>query len=144
MLHETTIHRADAELALDRDPKISVDVATDGIDEFFVNLPGAAALIAPNLNKLSGDGERMGLIAMDIAAKWLLTLRPDGLDWRYDDSHEDGHGDSRVDDTESLTVRADAADLLLFVWGRRKPGDAHLEIIGDNALLAHWTENSAI
>ena len=41
MLHETTVHRADAELALGVGPVIDPVVAADGIDEFLFNLPSA-------------------------------------------------------------------------------------------------------
>jgi uncharacterized protein (TIGR03083 family) len=42
MLHETAIHRVDAELALGRTPEMDTAVAVDGIDEFLENLPSAA------------------------------------------------------------------------------------------------------
>ena len=42
MLHETTVHRADAELtAWLVDPEVDPVVAADGIDEFLFNLPSA-------------------------------------------------------------------------------------------------------
>jgi len=136
MLHETTVHRADAELTLGRDPEISPDVAADGIEEFFDNLPGAAASFAPHLQKLRGAGETIGLAADagdgEGDAAWLISLDPDGVTLRP------GNG------TAALVVRGSLADLMLFVWGRRKPGDAHLEISGDTVLLAHWVEHSAI
>ncbi|HEY7485985.1 MAG TPA: maleylpyruvate isomerase family mycothiol-dependent enzyme [Streptosporangiaceae bacterium] len=130
MLHETTVHRADAELALGRDPQIAPDVAADGIVEFFDNLPGAAASFAPNLGKLRGDGEIIALTAPDDS--WLVTLGPDGP------TVDLGDGPA------TLTVRAGVADLMLFVWGRRKPGDPRLDISGDPALLTHWLTHSAV
>jgi hypothetical protein len=42
MLHETTVHRADAELALGVEPVISPAVAVDGGSGLFANLPTAA------------------------------------------------------------------------------------------------------
>lgn len=136
MLHETTVHRADAELALGRDPEIAADVAADGIAEFFANLPGAAASFAPGLAELRGHGETMCLVAADSGASWLVSFDPDRVALRVAGGPEGGAG--------SLVVRGDVADLMLFVWRRRKPGDAHIDISGDTAVLDHWLAHSAL
>ena len=41
MLHETTVHRADVELAAGLVPDVDPVVAADGIEEFLANLPTA-------------------------------------------------------------------------------------------------------
>jgi uncharacterized protein (TIGR03083 family) len=156
MLHETTVHRADAELALGRDPQVDADVAADGIEEFFANLPGAAASFAPDLAKLRGHGETIRLVAGDRGTAWLVTFAPDGVVLRRaggdgpggrpgdPDGGADGDAAMLGGAAGTLVVRAAAADLMLFVWGRRKPGDAHLDISGDTAVLDRWIAHSAL
>jgi uncharacterized protein (TIGR03083 family) len=123
-LHETAVHRADAELALSRAPVIEAGVAVDGVDEFLENLP--CARWAPGLQQLRGDGETIALRSPQTS--WLITLEPGGFTWRHT---EDATGDATVEGT--------ASELLLFVWGRcSKP--AH----GDEALLARWVAGSKI
>lgn len=132
MLHETTIHRADAELTLGQAPGIAADVAIDGVGEFFDNLASAAA-ISPRIDKLRGDGETIAVTAPDQGISWLVTLGPEGPAVHR-----------AADSAATVVVRASAADLYLFVWGRRQPGDAGIEVAGDAALLAWWLEHSAI
>ena len=80
MLHETTVHRIDAELAFERDPDVDADVAADGIDELFENLP-AAANFAPKVAALRGDGESMQLEGTDADFHRLVRLEPNGFTW---------------------------------------------------------------
>ena len=62
MLFETTIHRADIELALGRDPAVETATALDGIDEFLDNLPHAS-YFAPDINRLRSDDKVLRLLA---------------------------------------------------------------------------------
>lgn len=133
MLHETTIHRADAELTLGRAPGVAAGVAIDGIAEFFDNLSSAASF-SPAIEKLRGRGETIGLMALDEGVSWLVTVGSEGPGVR--------RGDGAA--TATAAVRATAADIYLFVWGRRRPGDPGIEISGDAALLAWWRENAAV
>jgi uncharacterized protein (TIGR03083 family) len=141
MLHETTVHRADAELALGRVPRIAADVAIDGVAEFF-DILSSAASFSPNVEKLRGDGETIGLTAADEDTSWLVTVGPDG-------PAAGRAGDlagpvGSAEPAAAAAVRANAADLYLFVWGRRRPGDAGIETSGDPGLLAWWLENAAV
>ncbi|MCC5575906.1 maleylpyruvate isomerase family mycothiol-dependent enzyme [Microtetraspora sp. AC03309] len=131
MLHELLVHLADAELALGREPGIDAGSAIDGVDEFLGNLPYAAEW-AERVGRLSGDGETLHLHATDAEGEWMITLRPTGFTW------ERGHGKGAV------AVRGIASDLLLLVYGRLRPDAGRFEIFGDDRLLAHWLENSAI
>ena len=80
MLHETTVHRADAELALGRDPTIDADTAADGIDELLDNLP-CAVYFAPNVAELRGDGESIQLEGADVDVHWVVRLESTGFSW---------------------------------------------------------------
>jgi uncharacterized protein (TIGR03083 family) len=132
MVHETTVHRADAELALGLVPEIDPSIAVDGVDEFLDNLPGAAAF-APAVADLRGADETIHLHATDVAGEWVIRLEPDGFSWAH------GHGKGDV------AVRGAAADLLLFAYGRRRADDAdRFEVFGDRDLLARWVRSSAI
>jgi uncharacterized protein (TIGR03083 family) len=131
MLHETTVHRADAELALGREPTIDAPVAVDGIDELLDNLPGAK-YFAPNVTELRGDGELLHFHCTDIEGEWMIRLSREGFDWEH------GHG------AASAAVRGAAADLLLLAYGRRQPDEARFERFGEGALLARWLEKSAL
>ncbi len=59
-LHETLVHRIDAELAGGLPSTVAPEVAADGIDELLVNLP-AAARFSPKVANLRGDGRRLAL-----------------------------------------------------------------------------------
>jgi uncharacterized protein (TIGR03083 family) len=131
MLHETTVHRADAELALGRDPAIDADTAADGIDELLDNLPGAT-YFAPKVAALRGDGESMQFEDTDAGAHWVVRLEPNGFVWTRGRAHA------------SVSVRASVADLLLLLYRRLPAADARFACKGDHAVLARWLDNSAI
>ncbi|HEX6310179.1 MAG TPA: maleylpyruvate isomerase family mycothiol-dependent enzyme [Acidimicrobiia bacterium] len=135
MLHETTVHRADAELALGREPQIETRVAIDGIDELLDNLPHAA-YFRPHVAELRGDGESIHLHGTDVdeqaAGEWTIHLRPGGFTWDH------GHGKATV------AVRGPAADLLLLLYRRRPPVAGRYEVFGDDAVLAAWLDHSAL
>ena len=137
MLHETSVHRGDIELALGRTPQYDRAVAVDGVDEFLENLPNAL-YFAPKVSELNGDGETLHLHATDVEAKngegdaeWLITLEPKGFRWSR--SHAKG----------AAAVRGAVSDLYLFAWGRRTPASAEVEVLGDHTLLDHWVQNAA-
>jgi uncharacterized protein (TIGR03083 family) len=129
MLHETTVHRADAEIALGHAPETEDDVAIDGVDEYLDNLPHAV-FFAPRVAELRGSGEAVGLRCEQ--AGWTVTLEPDAFRW----NHADGEA------TATVAVEATPTELLLFSYGRIK-ADA-LEVTGDGALLDFWVERSSI
>ncbi|MDH2429115.1 maleylpyruvate isomerase family mycothiol-dependent enzyme [Sphaerisporangium sp. TRM90804] len=133
MLHEGTVHRADAEIALGREPRVDARVAADGVEEFLGNLTAAWWLVEP-LRELGGGGETLHFHATDAApgaGEWTVTLAPGGLAW------ERGHGKGDV------AARGATGDLLLLLYGRWKPADARLETFGDVSLLARWQEKTA-
>lgn len=129
MLHETTVHRADAELTLGREPGIDETVAVDGVDEFLDNLPHASW--APKVKELRGSGERVMLRSP--AAEWLIRLEDDGFAWEHTGA---GAADA--------TVEASAVDLYLLVWGRRSIGEESIRADGDRSLLERWVQNSKL
>ena len=139
MLHETTIHRTDAEAAAGVAGRIEPTVAVDAVDELLELLP-FAAVFRPDVRDLRGDGETIHLHATDLDGgelhsgdlngEWLITLEPEGFRWSH--AHVKG----------ASAVRGKAQDLALFIYGRRKVGDPELEVLGDRSLLAYWSAKS--
>jgi uncharacterized protein (TIGR03083 family) len=133
MLHETTVHRCDAQLALGLPVALEPAVAVDGIDEFLDNLPYAADF-APGVRNLRGDGQRLRLSCPDRGVIWTVTFGEQGFTWSHD------RGDGPAD----AAVNADATDLYLLAWGRVGLDDPRVGISGDRALLRHWATHSAV
>jgi uncharacterized protein (TIGR03083 family) len=131
MLHETTVHRADTELALGAVPVIDPEIAADGIDEFLDNLPSARRP-APHLASLPA-GESMHLHATDSDGEWLVRfLGPAGIEWSR------GHAKA------TAAVRGPVAGLLLFAYGRIPPSDPRLAVFGDPSVLTAWQTKTAL
>ncbi|WP_248959321.1 maleylpyruvate isomerase family mycothiol-dependent enzyme [Sphaerisporangium perillae] len=131
MLHETAVHRADAEITLGLEPRVDVATATDGVEEFLGNL-SAADWLAGRLAGLGGSGERLHFHATDAAGEWTVTVGADGFTW------ERGHGKGDV------AVRGTAGDLLLLLYGRFKPEEERFELFGDPAPLHNWLSKAAL
>ncbi|MGC5013864.1 maleylpyruvate isomerase family mycothiol-dependent enzyme [Streptosporangium sp. DT93] len=128
MLHETVVHRIDAELALGVPVSVDEDVAADGVQEFLDLLRHVPW--QPGVTELRGGGETISLQA-DTGAGWVVTLDPD----RFHHRRSAQPGD--------VTVRAaTSADLLQVLWGRRGADDYAVE--GDAALLTWWRELTRI
>ena len=112
--HETTVHRIDAELATGAMTAIDPAFAVDGVDEALdVFVPMAAKRAE---EPASGT---LHLHATDADGEWLLTFG----DRRVGVERGHAKGDA--------AVRGPAADLYLWVWGRKALDD--LEVIGDRA-----------
>lgn len=133
-LHETVVHRADAEIALGIVPEVDEDVAADGVAEFLDVLPYARW--RPLLAELKGDGQTLAWRA-ETGPAWLVRLTPEGFAYE----RSDAPGGVAADVTADVTVRAETTgDLMLALWGRREPA----AVEGDAALLDWWRERAKI
>lgn len=130
MVHETTVHRADAEAALGRVPVIDPEAAVDGISELLSILPHGSR---PS-ERLPGlpAGESLHLHATDADGEWLIRLGDGGYRW------ERGHGKATV------AVRGPAGVLLLFGYGRVPPSDERLTVFGEAGLAEAWQRAAAL
>jgi uncharacterized protein (TIGR03083 family) len=134
MVHETAVHRVDAELAAGLEPVVAADVAVDGVDELLENLP-SAAYFRPRVDELRGEGETIALTAADAGTSWVITLEPERFRW------------ARVEaDVPDATagLRATASDLYLAAYARLAIDGERVVASGDDALLARWLECSAL
>lgn len=130
VLHETAVHRADAELALGvADPAIDPVIATDGIDEFLFNLPSARRPYR-HLASLP-TGASLHLHATDVDGEWMIRFTESGIAW------ERGHGKATV------AVRGPVTSLLLLTCGRIPGSDQRLSVFGESSLLSGWQEKTA-
>lgn len=116
-LHETAIHRVDAELASGTVTEIPTDHAVDGIDELLTGfLPRRTSRLRPEATTT------FAIAPTDADAAWLVTADPDGA------RTERTAGDA------DLVLRGPAASLYTLLWNRG--GDVDVE--GDRALLDVW------
>jgi uncharacterized protein (TIGR03083 family) len=135
MVHETVVHRVDAELAVGRPFDVAPDLAADGITELLELLasPKTVAFL-PALARLRGDGQTLHFHATDdglaAAGEWLVRRTPSGV------TFEHGHGKGDV------AVRGRAANLLLVLYGRldRRQTPAEVDVLGDQTLFDQWLE----
>jgi uncharacterized protein (TIGR03083 family) len=122
MVHETTLHRVDAELAAGRAPsRLTHDHAADGIDEL-------VTVLMPNVfpHKEADLTATVHLHCTDLPGEWLITFA-DGV---MSTTRDHGKGD--------LALRGPAVGIYLWAWGRQSVEDAGLEVLGDAALLDAW------
>lgn len=118
-LHETTIHRVDAELSSGPVSSVTVEHAVDGIDELLTGfLPRRSSRLKPATQR------SIAVQPTDADDAWLVTAGPDGA------TTERVRGDA------DLVVRGSAEDLCLLVWNRRSLD--RLDVTGDASLLDLW------
>ena len=135
MAHETAVHRADAQIAVGREPDLAPVLAADAIDEWLSDL---SALMTDGATDPRADalppGRVLHIHATDAAlagsGEWTLRGEAAGI------SLEHGHGRGDV------AVRGPAARLLLVLVRRLPPDDPAVEIIGDGALFSRWLEHT--
>jgi uncharacterized protein (TIGR03083 family) len=129
-LHESTVHRADAALALGTPYDIDPALAADGVSEFLdllVDRPGdTPALVGGTTLHLHATDADLGP-----SGEWFLRGGEPAFGWE--------HGHQKAD----TAVRATARDLLLGVT-RRVPGDHDgLDVLGDPAIWARFVDHAA-
>jgi uncharacterized protein (TIGR03083 family) len=115
-LHETTIHRADADAAAGIPVTIDDAVAHDGIEEMVLGFAKRRREFSPGTVRLDpGDG-----------SGWLLTLTGEGATATAADETT----------TADATVSGDAGQVYLWLWNR--PAD--VTITGDQTVADRWQQ----
>lgn len=120
-LHETTMHRVDAELAAGAVTPIDPAVATNGIDELLTGF------VVRRGGKLRADTPRaLGVHTTDTGAHWTLTISQEPV------------ATARSDDDADAAISGPASEVYRVLWNRL-PLDA-LATSGDAELLAQWPD----
>jgi uncharacterized protein (TIGR03083 family) len=131
-VHEATVHRADAVLALGGDFQLPSELAADAVTEWIDLASVSADLHQPPLRR----GLTLHLHATDDGlgptGEWTITHDEDGLNWSHD--HTKGEA----------AVRGSAVDLLLALTGRRSTADAGIEVIGDAGIWDAWLSQTSL
>ena len=131
-LHEATVHRADAALALGIEYTLAPELAADAISEWLERVAAEAGRKGAPLPL--DDGNTVHLHATDpglgAAGEW--TVRADGgrVTW----SHDHGKG--------TVALRGAATDLLLGVVRRVAVADTGIAIFGDAAVWQNWLDHT--
>lgn len=124
-LHEATVHRADAVLALGGEFTLPAELAADGVTEW-IDLQVQGRRAEPPLQR----GLTLHLHASDDGlgptGEWTITHDEDGLNWSHD--HVKGEA----------AVKGTATNLLLGITRRKSSADAGLEVFGDAAVWDGW------
>lgn len=123
-LHESTVHRGDAALALGVPYEIDPAVAADGIGEWL-------GLVAARADRpILPVGATLHVHVTDTAGEWTVTGGATGV------TVAEGHAKGDV------AVRGAAADLLLGIVRRIPADDERLEVLGDRGTWSTWLANT--
>jgi uncharacterized protein (TIGR03083 family) len=129
-LHEATVHRADAALAVGTAFDLPPEVAADAVSEWIELVVRQADPHEPPVDR----GVALHLHATDDGlgptGEWTITNDEDGVNW----SHDHGKGEA--------AVRGKVTDLLLAVVRRRTAEDAGVEVLGDRGVWDGWLERT--
>lgn len=128
-LHEATVHRADAALALGADfdlsPELAADALSEWIDRTCVDTRHPAALDRGQSIHLHATDDRLGP-----TGEWSIVHDEEGVWWSH--SHNKG----------SVSLRGPVKELLLATVRRTTAADAGLELFGDIAVWDAWLDRT--
>jgi uncharacterized protein (TIGR03083 family) len=129
-LHEATVHRADAALAVGTAFDLSPELAADAISEWIELMTVQAKRRSPPL----APGQTIHLHATDEVlgpvGEWTIVNDDDGVGW----SHDHGKGD--------VALRGSVTDLLLAIARRRTAAELGIEVFGDTSVWDGWLERT--
>ena len=117
LLHESTVHRADAVIAVDEQYELAPEMAADGIDEWLGRLAQRPWTGGPPI----GDGKAVTLIASDVDLSWSILGRGNRLQFRR----------NSTDLLEGVQLTGKATDLFLALFRRRDVKEARCRVEGD-------------
>ncbi|MDQ2728983.1 MAG: maleylpyruvate isomerase N-terminal domain-containing protein [Actinomycetota bacterium] len=120
MAQELTVHSWDGHHGRSVEQPIDAAVAVDGVEEFL-------EFFLPQIHVVDvGDGIHLHSTDDNDGGEWLIRVE-DGA-WVTEHRHAKG----------AFAARGPASDLLLLLWGRRRPGD--LQTFGDPEVFARFTD----
>jgi uncharacterized protein (TIGR03083 family) len=129
-VHEATVHRADAALALgvayDLPPELAADAISEWLERVSVEAKAQSAPLAAGLTMhLHATDDGLGP-----TGEWTITSDEEGVSWSHD--HQKG----------TVALRGPAKDLLLTLVRRTTAADAGIETFGDTAVWDAWLEKT--
>ncbi|HXY65664.1 MAG TPA: maleylpyruvate isomerase family mycothiol-dependent enzyme [Mycobacterium sp.] len=131
-LHEATVHRADAALALALDYTLTPELAADGIGEWLERVAAQAGRDGAPLPLENGQTVHLHATDPGLGAAGEWTIRADGdrITWSH------GH------DKSAVALRGGAVDLLLAVVRRVPVADTDVAVFGDAAIWQNWLDHT--
>ena len=130
-VHEATVHRADAALALGRDFALEPELAADGVSEWLERVAVQAKRHPP---AALDRGLSLHLHATDDGigptGEWTVVNEAEGMNW----SHSHGEG--------TVALRGPAKQLLLVLTRRHTAAEAGVEVFGDSAVWDAWLDRT--
>jgi uncharacterized protein (TIGR03083 family) len=131
-LHEATVHRADAALALGLDHTLAPELAADGITEWLELVAIRAGTDGAPLPL--ADGDTVHLHATDPglgdAGEWTIRTDAGRIVWFHD--HDKG----------TVALRGAAVDLLLATLRRVSITDTGIAVFGDPTVWQNWLDHT--
>jgi uncharacterized protein (TIGR03083 family) len=128
LLHESTVHRADAVIAVAQNYELAPELAADGIDEWLGRL-----VERPRRHDHPIEpGEAVSVIPNDVDALWTIMRRGDALELSRDT------GDPPV----GVRIVGSATDLFLALMRRRTVEAAGCRVVGDRAVWMTFLERT--
>ncbi|MEV0279058.1 maleylpyruvate isomerase family mycothiol-dependent enzyme [Streptomyces sp. NPDC050610] len=133
MVHETVVHRADAEQTVGVEFTVDGAVGADAIDEWLQICAMPQLMEArPELRELLGSGRTLHFHGTDAGpateAEWLVDLTGDAIAVR------------RAHEKAAVAVRGPIGDVLQVVYRRQPVSAGRVEVLGDAKLLDFWLE----
>ncbi|GFG73578.1 maleylpyruvate isomerase family mycothiol-dependent enzyme [Mycobacterium botniense] len=131
-LHEATVHRADAALALGVDYALAPELAADGISEWLERVASQAGSEGAPLPLR--DGSTIHLHATDpglgAAGEWTIGAGGGRIVW----SHDHGKG--------TAALRGSATELLLALSRRIPVTETAITVFGDTTVWQNWLDHT--
>ncbi|MGX7678526.1 maleylpyruvate isomerase family mycothiol-dependent enzyme [Jatrophihabitans sp. DSM 45814] len=118
-LHEATVHRFDAALALGADYELSPELAADGIAEWL-------ELVAARESQALSAGQTLSLRATDDGGAGVWTVSGANSGW------------TREPDDSGAVVSGSTAELFLALVRRRSTDEARLTVSGEAPVWDAW------
>lgn len=128
-VHEATVHRADAAIALgaafELSPELAGDALSEWIERVCVDKRHPVRLQRGQSIHLHATEEKLGP-----TGEWTIVHDEDGVWWSH--SHSKG----------SVALRGPVTELLLVMVRRKTADEAGLEVFGDAAVWQEWLDST--
>lgn len=131
-LHEATVHRADAALALTLDYALTPDLAADAISEWLERVASEAGRGDTPLPLENGKTVHLHATDPGLGAAGEWTIRSDGNRITWSHGHDKG----------AVALRGGAVDLLLAVVRRVPVADTDIAVFGDTGIWLNWLDHT--